>query len=58
MSVYSTRTLRRDEAIQMLNRVWKHPEQMTNEELEDNLFNLIGREDLPNSPLNNYCVID
>ena len=58
MSVYSTRTLTRDEAIRELLFVWKMPNQMTNEELGEAMFNFIGREDLPNSPLNNYQVID
>ena len=32
--------------------------EMSNYELEEELFNRIGREDLPNSPRNNYIVSD
>lgn len=58
MSVYSTKTISREEAIAMLCQVWKMPHQMSNYELEEALFNFIGREGLPNSPLNNYIVKD
>lgn len=56
MSVYSTRTISREEAIKELKEVRLDYESMTNVELEDVMFSLIGREDLPNSPLNNYIV--
>ena len=58
MSVYTTKELTREEAIRELSFVWKYPHEMTNEELEDNLFNLIGCENLPNPTLNNYRIID
>lgn len=60
MSIYSTRYLTRDEAIKEIrqSQTAKELEDMTDGELEDLMFNLIGREDLPNSPLNNYIIRD
>lgn len=57
MSVYSTQTVTREEAIKMLESVRPRTiYEMTNEELAEELFNKIGREDLPNSPCHNYIV--
>jgi len=58
MSIYSTRTLTRNEAIKELWQVFKTPEQMTNRELEKAMFDLIGSEYNEDSPLNNYIVTD
>lgn len=56
MSVYSTRELTREEAIKELSLVRKPLEMMSNYELENEMFNLIGREGLEDSPLNNYII--
>ena len=58
MSVYSTKTLNRNQAIYDLMKVWKMPQDLTNEELAQEMFNRFGDEDLPNSTLNNYIVED
>ena len=58
MSIYSTVTISRNEAIQRLTSVMRWPSQMTNEELEEEMFNKFGREGLENSRLENYTVKD
>lgn len=58
MSVYSTKTIKREEAIAELLTVWKHPAMLTNSELEEEMFNHFGREGLERSRLENYDVID
>lgn len=47
---------KKEEAINELSKVWKYPHEMTNEELEESLFNLIGNEYLPNSTLENFKI--
>lgn len=56
MSVYSTVSISRSEAIRRLKKVWKTPDQMTDWELEQAMFDHFGREGLPNSELHNYNV--
>jgi len=61
MSVYSTVFLTKDECIREIKRALneKEPlESLSNEELEDMLFNLVGDESLPNSRLENFSIID
>ena len=58
MSVYTTRKLTRGEAIYKLQSDWKFPSQLTNKELEEELFDKFGREGLESSELANYIVSD
>ena len=56
MSVYSTKDLTREEAIEMVIKRLKYPHNMTNDELEEELFKLYGDECLPDSTFENYRI--
>jgi len=58
MSVYTTVKITREDAIKQLMAAPKTFFEMTNEELADAMFNRYGREELPNTRLENYMVVN